>query len=1088
MTARLTTARLTTALVAALTCATCILADNVSTRYLVDNLNRVAESGFRVGDQISITFVAGANTLTGWSVPDTGVTVSEIIGNTTIVLVFEEQGIFPISAQAQDDLGNAVDQDTIFLDIASNTINCHVWRSCFTLPNSTDCITSWTAMSSSTNTNLLLRVWLGFAADLMRRPHETFSMTERETILTEEMYLLGEQPRVSLAQGRFRSLTDPLFAFNNADDNGTALGAFDMQDKHWTFTLSTRLLGQSRVDFAGDTAQILLEGQSVSSMGCAAEARHIWLDLPKFMLEPATEDQEDLTEAPILAEDFCAPTYVMRSVAKQGSAWVVQGLMASAGGQAPLVSLVEAAPDTPGEAIIDAAPTRLGLVFLQESGLTRLDAALQTDATSLGAGTALAVDIDGLVLTRLAAPMACDWLLDHDEETRNDVLVAWNDASSSVSSIFFFRFAANSSHVHRHNFALDGEYTVLQVLPLVSSASSVALVHDGATYALLSVNEIANTVSRLPALPADIDNTAQVASPVSPDGQLLLWTDTSLYISPSGGFSWHKINFATYDLLQADFVPEQDLLFNNGDTIEQVATSMLGKFIVRTRAGRLFAGTFGLAKAVELYSPFADADTTAASLHFRPDGSLLGIEGGAGASARVYEVEQLYRITSNGADISTIDAAALDTAASLKCPFLEWYQVDPSADSFYADMNDEIVVSTSLTHDASVEGLHVSFQNSDRTLLDIRPGVESVSTSANGELIHRKRKVHLSVPPNISSRTGIGSQEQASGKAVVRATPTRLASSCDTPTKIVQVHIGCPRGRHLRYSPPEAYIEPSISVVSSDCEAEASAGSTDEEVAAIRKACTCRQYENHYNTLPREIVNEDRLLNQATYSNRDVNWTEDDVTFKFDYDTYGCPTFVPYTYAFKPGLEIWDGDVKVKDVDADFVVFEMSSREDYTYGFTAAEMGCLRRPETWDDKLANDANITDAWGSHNYQTCYVADTESTSTIDEWGTLVYEVLNATSENYITFKATTLKDAPYEFVAVVVDPDYSFCTLQARFSVEAYGIPIDGFTTFIIIFTVVMCSMLMLVCTYFYHRHDILYAAQNKDNDNESKKKL
>lgn len=1073
------------------------------TKYLVDNLNRDVDNHMRVGDLIQVTFrpcVSCSLVVTDWIYPETGVTLVETTNdNYTATFKFSQEGNFPISVSAEDSQGQTTTQDMILINVHSSVVRCHIWRTCFTFASdenvdSAECLTLWTAMSSAIYANLTLRIWLGHATDVMRVADEPFYMTEEETILTEEMYLLGEEPRAEIIKGPLRGLTDSVVVLQDADDDGVARATFDAEGKFWKIDLYTNLANtssSSMLDFAGGTLEIKLQGQSVNTMGCSAESRELWLDLPKYIFSEMdtslTIPEENLTSAEILAQDICSPTIILESSSSSQGAWMIQGLLASATSNAPSIEYVAA--HASGADILSVAATRLGIVFLHQSGLSRVNAVLSQNQESSHVAQSLHAEISGLGLTHLAAPMACDWVMDHKESTRNDILAAWNGNSSDVSEVYFLKFESNSTSVHVESVSLDGMYTILQVLPLVSAAKSVVLVYSSTSsqYSALIVNEISGTVSALASLPSGLGSNLKIASPIIPDGNLILWSGRSLYFSPSGGMSWRRIIFATYDLAISDFVLSNELEDEN-DEVVQVVTAISGEYIIRTKYGRLYKGMFGLVKAVEIYSPFLSNDPTLSWVQYRPDGSLLGLFGGPGHNVQVVEIAEIYKISTSADTWNSTLLQALDFSTALKCPYLEWDQLPPTTDSFYADMNDEIESTTILTYDASIEGMHIAYQTSDRFIMDMEASSETVLTSANGKLLHRRRTVQAVVPPETSSRTGVGLQAQASGKVVVRAAPTRFTQTCEHPTKMLQIHVGCPRGRHLRYSPPSAYSQPASSVVSSECKSEAESASTDDEADAIKKECTCRKYKDYTITLPRDIVNETRLRHQASLTGEELSWSEDDVSYKFDMDTYDCPTFIPYTYSFKPGLEIWDGDTKVKDVDADFVVFEMNGREDYTYGLTASNVACLRRPDTWDEKLAADPNITTAWGSHNHQSCFVIDSNSSESSSAWGDLPYEILNASDSNYVSFKNTLQKDAPYEFIAIVVDPDYSFCTLHAYFSVEPYGIPIDAFTTFIIIFCVVMCSMLMLACTYFMHRREILASVHNRDQIAQSKKVL
>ena len=50
---------------------------------------------------------------------------------------------------------------------------------------------------------------------------------------------------------------------------------------------------------------------------------------------------------------------------------------------------------------------------------------------------------------------------------------------------------------------------------------------------------------------------------------------------------------------------------------------------------------------------------------------------------------------------------------------------------------------------------------------------------------------------------------------------------------------------------------------------------------------------------------------------------------------------------FKPKFDLYDGDTFVRAVDADFVVWEIHGRDDFTYSSTMEEAGCVKEAQTW---------------------------------------------------------------------------------------------------------------------------------------------
>ena len=251
---------------------------------------------------------------------------------------------------------------------------------------------------------------------------------------------------------------------------------------------------------------------------------------------------------------------------------------------------------------------------------------------------------------------------------------------------------------------------------------------------------------------------------------------------------------------------------------------------------------------------------------------------------------------------------------------------------------------------------------------------------------------------------------------------------------VFHVKLGCPEGRHLRV---KRELDVPLAALPHSC-----AG-----LPAVAKSwCHCQTY----NGTAFELKSNERL--------------------EYNIETYGCPIALPYTRRFSPRLEIWDGDVFVRDVEVDYVLFESNDRnEEFSYMLTMQDAGCLREADTWSKK--NLSLRENGWTPANHQTCFEDDGSQTN--PDWNT-GYEVMN--SSNSIRFSAST-QDAPLLFVATVVDPDYSFCMLQTRFAVHAYGMPHSQSTTLTIVTALTAIAVASLGASYLWYRHE-LYAKKTK----------
>ncbi|XP_076144500.1 cation channel sperm-associated auxiliary subunit delta-like [Alosa pseudoharengus] len=160
------------------------------------------------------------------------------------------------------------------------------------------------------------------------------------------------------------------------------------------------------------------------------------------------------------------------------------------------------------------------------------------------------------------------------------------------------------------------------------------------------------------------------------------------------------------------------------------------------------------------------------------------------------------------------------------------------------------------------------------------------------------------------------------------------------------------------------------------------------------------------------------------------NKAERDLTVKYSYFHHMCPLLVYYDMPWKPTFELWDGDTFVEVVKADFVMYEAHGMHNYKYLQTAKTAKCVSQPQNWISMLQKTPYIYRAWSKQNYRSCKDYNGPPLTNPDA----EYQVLSQNSRNKIVFSNY---NGMYLFTAVVVDPDYSFCTLTTTFTVYVYG---------------------------------------------------
>ncbi|XP_075452935.1 cation channel sperm-associated auxiliary subunit epsilon isoform X2 [Ascaphus truei] len=183
----------------------------------------------------------------------------------------------------------------------------------------------------------------------------------------------------------------------------------------------------------------------------------------------------------------------------------------------------------------------------------------------------------------------------------------------------------------------------------------------------------------------------------------------------------------------------------------------------------------------------------------------------------------------------------------------------------------------------------------------------------------------------------------------------------------------------------------------------------------------------------------------------------------YNWQKYGCLLKVHYKKAFIPTISLYDGDTFVKPVDANFIVWEIHGRNDYSFNTTMDQAGCLREAQTWKSMidLHKHTTLDDVWGPKSYQTCFVITPGILGDLSQ----PYEILNRTSNNSITWPQDHI--GIYVFTVKILDPNFSFCDLRATFAIETFGIIERPHAKIIpaLVFTLLFLFVIILLASYF-----------------------
>ncbi|XP_042312552.1 cation channel sperm-associated protein subunit epsilon [Sceloporus undulatus] len=198
---------------------------------------------------------------------------------------------------------------------------------------------------------------------------------------------------------------------------------------------------------------------------------------------------------------------------------------------------------------------------------------------------------------------------------------------------------------------------------------------------------------------------------------------------------------------------------------------------------------------------------------------------------------------------------------------------------------------------------------------------------------------------------------------------------------------------------------------------------------------------------------------------------EKDLEINYKVEEYGCPIEVDYRATFRPTVLLYMSNNPLGTVEANYIVWEVNDRIDFEYNSTMEEVHCLTTAQSWEQMIGNNTKtsslspteIDSLWGPHNYKSCFITYVEDLRNLDE----PYEILNHSGINSITWPQ--YHTGIYMFRLKIVDPNFSFCNLNALFAVRTYGIVkrphwflIAGWATMIVI-------LFLGVLVYSYFRY-------------------
>ncbi|XP_054334800.1 cation channel sperm-associated auxiliary subunit epsilon isoform X4 [Pongo pygmaeus] len=85
---------------------------------------------------------------------------------------------------------------------------------------------------------------------------------------------------------------------------------------------------------------------------------------------------------------------------------------------------------------------------------------------------------------------------------------------------------------------------------------------------------------------------------------------------------------------------------------------------------------------------------------------------------------------------------------------------------------------------------------------------------------------------------------------------------------------------------------------------------------------------------------------------------------RYIWGEYGCPLRLDFTEKFQPVVQLFDDNGYVKDIEANFIAWEIHGRDDYSFNNTMAQSGCLHEAQTWKSmiELNKHLPLEEVWG------------------------------------------------------------------------------------------------------------------------------
>ncbi|XP_064239740.1 cation channel sperm-associated auxiliary subunit epsilon [Aotus nancymaae] len=360
-----------------------------------------------------------------------------------------------------------------------------------------------------------------------------------------------------------------------------------------------------------------------------------------------------------------------------------------------------------------------------------------------------------------------------------------------------------------------------------------------------------------------------------------------------------------------------------------------------------------------------------------------------------------------------LEAKSIAFKTKDKCPYVAFH--NNIAHVFYfLDKGEALTVWTQIVYPEN-NGLYVIMESYGPKILEVRHNISfevAFGYCTKTLLLTFYQKINYEGTDDY-----FGMQDNNTGLVMIQVRPSEYSKACSVPQKVFQIAVGC----------------------------------DDKKFIAVKGFSKkgCHRHDFSY-------VIEKSYLRHPLSKNLKV---------RYNWEEYGCPLRLEFTEKFHPLVQLFDDNGYVKDVEANFIVWEIHGRADYSFNNTMAQSGCLHTAQTWKSmiKLNKHLPLEEVWGPENYKHCFSYGIGKPGDLNQ----PYEIINSSNKNHIFWPIG--HSGMYVFRVKILDPNYSFCNLTAIFAIETFGL-IPSSSVYLVasfLFVLMLLFFTILVLSYFWY---------------------